>query len=137
MSSEPRLTSSRSPSAFSEGHLTEGEPLLADASVRLAQSLDVIATIRTLSELAVESFADGCRITLLDEVAQARGDYPFAHVAVTSRSADYAALAREIQERYPLAPDAPSGFPFVIRTGQSQLVPPAAFAAGALAKLAK
>ena len=52
-----------SPLTLADGHTADGERFLADASARLAESLDALATIRTLSELAVESFADGCRIT--------------------------------------------------------------------------
>jgi PAS domain S-box-containing protein len=99
------------------------ERFLLEASARLAQSLDVDSTIRTLAELAVETLADGCRVTLRDEDAEARGEYPFAHVAVTSRVPGRAELAREIQERFPLPPDAPSGFAHVIRTGGSELLP--------------
>jgi PAS domain S-box-containing protein len=137
MSSEPLQSRPTSNLVFTEANAADGERFLADASARLAQSLDVLATVRTLSELAVESFADGCRITMLDEAAQSRGDYPFVHVALSSRSPEHEALAREIQDRYPLAPDAPAGFPYVIRTGRSQLVPAEAFAAGALAQLAQ
>src|SRR5690242_9527040 len=73
-SSIPSVSStiaSTSPLSLTDGQSAAGERFLADASARLAESLDVLATIQTLSELAVESFADGCRITLLDEDAQA------------------------------------------------------------------
>ena len=112
MSSEPLQSRPTSNLLFTEANAADSERFLADASARLAQSLDVLATVRTLSELAVESFADGCRITMLDEAAQSRGDYPFVHVALSSRSPEHEALAREIQDRYPLAPDAPAGFPY-------------------------
>ena len=85
MSSESSTIASSSPLSFTDGNAADGERFLADASARLAESLDVYATIRTLSELAVESFADGCRITLVDEGARARGEYPYTHVAVFSR----------------------------------------------------
>ena len=73
MSSESSSIAIGSPLSFTDGHSADGEHFLADASARLAESLDVLATIRTLSELAVESFADGCRVTLLDEAAQSVG----------------------------------------------------------------
>src|SRR5258705_4725795 len=120
MWSESHTSASTSLFSFTDGHSADGERFLAHASARLAESLDVFATIRTLSELAVETFADGCRITMLDEAAQARGQYPFVHVAVCSRNAELEALAREIQERYPFPVDAPVAFPFVIRTGESE-----------------
>jgi signal transduction histidine kinase/PAS domain-containing protein len=136
MSSEPLATSSTSPLSFTDGHSADGERFLADASARLAESLDVLATIRTLSELAVESFADGCRITLLDEAAQARGEYPFVHVAISSRSPEHEALAREIQQRHPTPTDAPIGFPHVIRSGESELDPADVFSHAVLAQRA-
>jgi PAS domain S-box-containing protein len=99
------------------------EHFLAEASARLAASLDVEATLRTLGALAVETLADGCRVTLLDDAAAARGEYPFQHVGVASRDPARAALANEIQRRFPLPPDAPAGFARVIRTGVSEVVP--------------
>src|SRR3954469_13114404 len=116
MSSELSAPPITLPASLATDSVRAGERFLADASARLAESLDVLATIRTLSELAVESFADGCRITLLDEAAKARGEYPFVHVAVFSRSAEHADLAREIQERFPYPADAPEAFPHVIHT---------------------
>jgi len=118
---------------LTDGHPASGERFLADASARLAESLDVFATIRTLSELAVESFADGCRITMLDDAALARGEYPFVHVATSSRSPEHAALATELQQRYPVPADAARSFPFVVHTGESLLIPPEAFTREALA----
>jgi PAS domain S-box-containing protein len=134
MSSESSTISSASPLSFTDGHSADGERFLADASARLAESLDVLATIRTLSELAVESFADGCRVTLVDDDAKARGEYPYTHVAVVSRHPEYAALAREIQTRYPTPVNASMGFPAVIRTGVSELAGPETFTTAALAK---
>jgi PAS domain S-box-containing protein len=103
------------------------ERFLLEAGARLAQSLDADATVRTLGRLAVETLADGCLVTLLDDAAAARGAYPFVHVDVASRVPGRAALVREIERRYPLPPDAPSGFPRAIRTGAAELVPDGAF----------
>src|SRR3954469_3108500 len=114
MSSELSAPPITLPASLATDSVRAGERFLADASARLAESLDVLATIRTLSELAVESFADGCRITLLDGGAQARGEYPFVPVALTSRSPEYAAVAQEVQERFPLPPDAAYSFAYVI-----------------------
>jgi signal transduction histidine kinase len=137
MSSESSTIASASPLSFTDGNSADGERFLADASARLAESLDVFATIRTLSELAVESFADGCRITMLDDDAQARGRYPFVDVAVHSRSPERAVLAAEMQRRFPFPVDAPAGFPSVIRTGRAELHPAEAFAPPALARRAR
>ncbi|HEX7980203.1 MAG TPA: GAF domain-containing protein, partial [Gemmatimonadaceae bacterium] len=136
MSSEPSTIAISSPLSFTDGRSADGEHFLADASARLAESLDVYATIHTLSELAVESFADGCRITLVDEAAQARGEYPFVHVGVHGRSPKHEALACELQELYPFPADASVGFPRVIRTGKAELYPAEAFDPAALARRA-
>ena len=50
MSSESPTIASASPLSFTDGNSADGERFLADASARLAESLDVLATIRTLSE---------------------------------------------------------------------------------------
>jgi signal transduction histidine kinase len=136
MSSESSTIATPLPLSFIDGQSADGEHFLADASARLAESLDVFATIHTLSHLAVESFADGCRITLVDEAAQARGDYPFVHVAVHGRSPEHEALAIELQKRYPFPADSPVGFPKVIRTGKAELYLAEWFEHAALARRA-
>lgn len=89
---------------------------LADASTILAASLDADATLRRLADLAVPRLADWCTIDLLEP------DGSLRLVAVTHVDPTKADLARRLRERYPLDPDAPTGVPWVVRTGSPLLV---------------
>ncbi len=100
----------------------DGMRFLADASVALTESLDERATLETLARLAVDNLADGCMVTLV------RPDGSFEQVA--TRSADDNVTARyaaETERMYPLPPNASSGYPLAIRTGQPELVAESAF----------
>ncbi|GAC1688670.1 MAG: hypothetical protein NVS9B3_07250 [Gemmatimonadaceae bacterium] len=92
---------------------------LAHASRALSSSLDIETTLATVSELAVSGLADGCLITLVADPASPR---PFWHVRPASRDPAKAAMSAEIERHFPLPPDAPAGFPRVIRTGESEVV---------------
>ena len=103
---------------------------LANASAALAQTLDIDATLATLADLAIGELADGCLVTIVAEGGGAvTGLAPvsFRQVAVASRDPDKAALVLELDRRFPLPADAPSGYPHVIRTGRSEIVDPRAF----------
>lgn len=95
----------------------EAQRLLAEASDRLASSLDYAKTLGLVAQVAVPSLADWCVIEL-----PADGDYP-ALREVAHPDAAKEALARELEARYPRAPDAPGGAEVVRRTGQALLVP--------------
>jgi PAS domain S-box-containing protein len=99
----------------------EGMRFLAEASAALTESLDERATLDTLARLAVDDLADGAMITLV------RDDGTFEHVATRSRDPAIAAYAAETERLYPLPPDAPSGYPRAIRTGEPELIPEGAF----------
>jgi PAS domain S-box-containing protein len=99
---------------------------LADASALLASSLDYDVTIQRLAELAVPGIADWCAIDLVGPDGEPERP-AIAHV-----DPDKVELARELRSRFPSPPDAPTGTPAVIRTGQSEFVAdisPEAFAA--------
>jgi len=111
--------------------------LMAAASGALAESLDPEAVLRTVARLAVGTadapgLADGCVITLAtpEEAAQGR----FRHV-VESIDPEKAALEHDRLRRFPAPPDAPHGFPAVIRTGCAELVTPEALDAAVGASL--
>ena len=87
---------------------------LAEASGRLAASLDLEATLRTVAELAVPALADWCFIALLE-----RGRVRPVVVAHVNR--EMVQLAHEALERYPIDFDAPVGTGKVLRTGQPEL----------------
>jgi PAS domain S-box-containing protein len=100
-----------------------GDRLLAHLGSLLAAGLeDVDAGLQEAARLIVgtkadRNVADGCMITLLDE-GNAR------QVAIVSADPEIEARARDFFSRYPLADDAPNGYPAVLRTGKSELVQP-------------
>ena len=89
---------------------------LAEAGEALATSLDVEATLAKIADLAVPRLADWCAVTLVRE------DRTPSQIAVAHVDPERVALARKLQERYPIDPDADQGVPLVMRTRQSQLV---------------
>jgi len=89
---------------------------LADASIRLASSLDYQATLSAVAQLAVPQFADWCVIQLLQ-------DDVLRPLALAHPDAIGEERIRELQARYPPNPDAPGGAHEVARTGRSELVP--------------
>lgn len=99
----------------------EGMRFLAEASAALTETLEERSTLETLAMLAVDNLADGAMITLV------RDDGRFDHVATRSRDGVTAAFAAETERMYPLPPNAPSGYPRAIRTGEPELVPEGAF----------
>ena len=88
---------------------------LADASTELASSLDYEATLAKVAQLAVPTFADWCAIDVVE-------DGRLRRLAVAHVDPAKVQLARELAERYPGDPDAPSGAWKVMRTGQSELI---------------
>jgi PAS domain S-box-containing protein len=99
----------------------EGMRFLAEASATLTASLDERSTLEALATLAVDNLADGAMVTLV------RPDGTFEHVTTRSRDGVTAAFAAETERMYPLPPNASSGYPRAIRTGEPELVPEGAF----------
>jgi signal transduction histidine kinase/PAS domain-containing protein len=93
----------------------EAEHYLGEATSILASSLDHEATLASVARLVVPRLADWCAVDLLGE----RG--AIERVAVAHVDAEKVRWAREIHRRYPPHPDAPTGLPNVIRTGQPEL----------------
>jgi PAS domain S-box-containing protein len=90
---------------------------LAEAGALLAASLDYEATLRSLAGLAVPRLADWCAVDVLEEDGRIR------RLAVAHPDPAKERLARELEERYPVDPEAPTGLPRVLRTGEPELVP--------------
>lgn len=88
---------------------------LAEASEVLALSLDVHETLARLANLAVPRLADWCVVDMLDE----EGNIEL--VAVAHVDPAKVEMARDLRRRYRPDPDAPSGAPNVLRTGQPEL----------------
>lgn len=102
---------------------------LAQAGAALASSLDYRTTLATVARLAVPELADWCSIQLMEPGALAP-----AQVAVVHMDPTKIEFVRELGERYPPDPSAPTGSPQVIRSGKAELyveIPSALLEAGA------
>jgi signal transduction histidine kinase len=90
---------------------------LADASTRLAASLDYLTTLSDLATVAVPEIADWCIVHLLDEDNVPR--------LVASMHDDPAKLAqrRTLEARYPASRSASVGYANVLRTGEPYFSP--------------
>jgi PAS domain S-box-containing protein len=96
---------------------TDRQQFLADVTALLAGSLDYETTLTQLAELAVPRLADWCGVDILAE------DGSLRQLAVMHTDPAKIALARELRERYPPDPAAPSGVLNVVRTGQVHFAP--------------
>ena len=102
---------------------------LSRAGEALVSSLDYRTTLATVTQLAVPEIADWCAVEILEPGARASQQLAVAHV-----DAGKVQLARDLGERYPPDPNAPTGVPQVIRSGKSELyaeIPTALLEAGA------
>jgi PAS domain S-box-containing protein len=94
----------------------ENRQFLANATELLGSSLDYEETIRRVAELSVPRIGDWCAVDVIDETGIPR------RIAVAHPDPEMISFAREVQERYPADPDSPRGLPFVLRTGQSDMM---------------
>jgi PAS domain S-box-containing protein len=85
--------------------------LLAEASERLAASLDYQATIQNVADLVIPTIADWCFVDVLinDELRR---------VVAAHSSQELVAVAHELQRRFPLQTHAHKGPGHVIATGE-------------------
>ena len=95
----------------------ETQRFLAEASAVLGESLDYEETLRRVARLAVPRIGDWCAV----EIVSPGGELEW----LTVEHVDPAKveLARRLRQRYPPDPNATSGVPAVIRTGQPEVVP--------------
>lgn len=89
---------------------------VAEASRLLGLSLDYETTLRKITRLIVPYLADWCSIDLVDKNGVPQP------LVVSHADPAKVALIREIAQRYPPDPNATSGIPAVLRTGQSELL---------------
>ncbi len=87
---------------------------LAEASDRLAASLDYRQTLGTVAELAVGGLAEWCAIHLLDD------DGRVQLVSVVARDPNAERTLTELLERFPATLEDPHGAGAALRTGTSQ-----------------
>jgi PAS domain S-box-containing protein len=90
--------------------------VLDEAGRVLASSLDFEQTLRNTARLAVALLGDWCVIDLCE-------DGEIQRVAVEVGDPRKVSLTEEYVRRFPPDPDAPSGGPRVIRTGEAEIVP--------------
>jgi PAS domain S-box-containing protein len=95
--------------------------VLADAGLAMARETDPDAALDALARTVVPRLADWCAVDLADDARDARA--PIRRVAVAHVDPAKVALAHELAERYPPAQhETETGVPYVLRTGQPQLV---------------
>ncbi|HEX6135824.1 MAG TPA: ATP-binding protein [Longimicrobiales bacterium] len=85
--------------------------LLAEASARLAASLDYLASLANLAQIAVPEIADWCVIHLVDDSGVPR------LIAAAHSDPAQAAHRRALEERYPASLDDDAAYAQVLRTG--------------------
>jgi serine phosphatase RsbU (regulator of sigma subunit)/anti-sigma regulatory factor (Ser/Thr protein kinase) len=89
---------------------------LTEVTGVLAGSLDYEETLRNVARLAVPRYADWCAVDLVGE------DGKIERLAVTHVDPAKIQLAYEMERRYPQDPNARTGIPEVVRTGEAALV---------------
>jgi len=92
--------------------------ILAEASGRLAASLDYRQTVQTVAALAVPALADWCFVEVQEEGG------PIRLLACSHQDPDKVELAFEVLRRYPIDPGNPFGTAAVLRTGQPEFMGP-------------
>ena len=90
---------------------------LAQSGALVEQMLDAEALLERLAHLAVPAFADWCAIDMVRE------DGSIEAAAIAHADPDKVRWGWALREQYPVDPDAPTGAPNVIRTGQAELYP--------------
>ena len=88
---------------------------LADASEQLSKSLDVQVTLDTIARLAIPDLADWAALHVHEHQGFKLASLYHAHGNEEA--------VREMLHRYPLSPDLPHAYPYVMRTGQAELIP--------------
>jgi len=88
---------------------------LAEAGRLLGSSLDYEHTLESVARLSVPTLADWCAVDV-------RGDHgESARVAIAHSDPAKVRLGQELHDRYPEDPQANSGVPAVLRTGEPEL----------------
>jgi predicted ATPase/signal transduction histidine kinase len=97
-------------------HAEAAVRLLAEASLRLSQSLDYETTLSSIAELCVPLLADWCVIDLLEE------DHRVRRIAASHADPTHERLVSHLEETSATSTDSPSPTSTVIREGHSVLV---------------
>jgi PAS domain S-box-containing protein len=100
-----------------EQNLRERMTFLAEASELLSSSLDYNHTLGQLARLSVPGLADWCTIDILGPQGE------IERLAVAHEDPEKVRWAYELQDRYPPDPEAPTGVPHVLRSGEPEFFP--------------
>ena len=100
-----------------EQSMRERMTFLAEASELLGSSLDYNSTLRRVAQLSVPGLADWCAIDMVGPNGE------IERLAVAHEDPEKVRWAYELQDRYPPDPDAPTGVPQVLRTGEPEFYP--------------
>ena len=95
----------------------DGQRFLAEAGTLLASSLDYRTTLNSVARIVVPRLADWCDVHVLEPSGA------LTEVAVAHVNASKVEWAREVNQRYPIDVDAPTGMSQVIRSGRSEFIP--------------
>ncbi len=100
-----------------EQTMRERMTFLAEASELLGSSLDYNRTLRQVAQLSVPGLADWCAIDMVGPNGE------IERLAVAHQDPEKVSWAYELQEMYPPDPDAPTGVPQVLRSGEPEFFP--------------
>lgn len=89
---------------------------LTQVSDLLASSLDYQKTLESIARLVVPQLADWCVVDIAEENGGIR------HVAIMHADPAKVELAKQLDKKYPVDPNALTGVPQVIRSGQAEMV---------------
>ena len=95
----------------------EQEHFLAEVSKVLASTLDYQETIANVAHLVVPQLADWFAVDVVD------AEGCFTLLEIVHKDPEQVQWARALRERYPIDPNASTGAPQVVRTGQAELYP--------------
>lgn len=90
---------------------------LAEVSKMLATAFNGETVLQNVAELAVQAVADGCAIQLIET------DGSLRRAAVASKESRAVDTIAALGTRNPIDPRFANGYPAVIRTGKSELIP--------------
>jgi PAS domain S-box-containing protein len=97
--------------------LEEQRRFLEEVSKALTSTLDYQETLANIARLIVPGLADWFSVDVVNDEGQ------IELVEIAHKDPEQVRWARELRERYPVAPDAPGGTPNVVRTGKSEFFP--------------
>ncbi len=93
------------------------EHFLIEVSKVLSSTLDYPETLANIARLVVPQLADWFAVDLMDASGR------FELIELAHKNPEQMRWARELRERYPINPAAPTGLPRVVRTGESEIYP--------------